>query len=118
MGLQGIFFNLYSLFYLMSPRHCHAFVGYLEEEAVKTYTHCLADIDQVRPELLLLACPAMPEAPEDTLLQTACSWKDIMHSRPKGTLSRPARLPAVHACHKLLHRQHTSCCACEGFQSL
>ena len=23
-------------FYLMSPKHCHAFVGYLEEEAVKT----------------------------------------------------------------------------------
>ena len=41
----GIFFNLYTLFYMMSPRHCHAFVGYLEEEAVKTYTHCLNDID-------------------------------------------------------------------------
>ena len=38
---------MYSLFYLISPRHCHAFIGYLEEEAVKTYTHCLADIDQV-----------------------------------------------------------------------
>ena len=23
-------------FYVMSPKHCHAFVGYLEEEAVKT----------------------------------------------------------------------------------
>lgn len=45
---QGIFFNLYTMFYLMSPKHCHAFVGYLEEEAVKTYTHCLKDIDEGR----------------------------------------------------------------------
>ena len=29
---QGIFFNLYTLFYMLSPKHCHAFVGYLEEE--------------------------------------------------------------------------------------
>ena len=52
---QGVFFNVYSLFYLISPRHCHAFVGYLEEEAVKTYTHCLADIDQVHPLSLAVA---------------------------------------------------------------
>lgn len=29
---QGVFFNLYTMFYLISPKHCHAFVGYLEEE--------------------------------------------------------------------------------------
>lgn len=45
LGAQGVFFNLYTAFYMLSPRHCHAFVGYLEEEAVKTYTHCLHDID-------------------------------------------------------------------------
>ncbi|CAK0779397.1 hypothetical protein CVIRNUC_004763 [Coccomyxa viridis] len=45
---QGIFFNLYFLFYVMSPKHCHAFVGYLEEEAVKTYTHCIEEIDAGR----------------------------------------------------------------------
>ena len=28
-----------------SPKTCHRFVGYLEEEAVKTYTHALHDID-------------------------------------------------------------------------
>ena len=27
-------------FYMMSPKHCHAFVGYLEEEAVKTCMPC------------------------------------------------------------------------------
>ncbi|CAL8469907.1 g9449 [Coccomyxa elongata] len=45
---QGVFFNLYFLFYMISPKHCHAFIGYLEEEAVKTYTHAISDIDNGR----------------------------------------------------------------------
>ena len=32
---------MFFISYLFSPRFCHRFVGYLEEEAVKTYTHCL-----------------------------------------------------------------------------
>jgi hypothetical protein len=35
---QGIFYNLYFLSYLLAPKYCHRFVGYLEEEAVHTYT--------------------------------------------------------------------------------
>ena len=35
---QGVFFNAYFLMYLISPSTCHRFVGYLEEEAVHTYT--------------------------------------------------------------------------------
>lgn len=46
LRLQGIFFNAYFLAYILSPKTCHAFVGYLEEEAVKTYTHAIADIDK------------------------------------------------------------------------
>ena len=46
--LQGIFFNAYFLAYILSPKSCHAFVGYLEEEAVKTYTHAIADLDKGR----------------------------------------------------------------------
>jgi hypothetical protein len=38
---QGIFWNAFFLSYLASPRLCHRFVGYLEEEAVRTYTHVL-----------------------------------------------------------------------------
>lgn len=45
---QGAFFNLYFAAYLLSPKTCHAFVGYLEEEAVKTYTHALGEIDAGR----------------------------------------------------------------------
>lgn len=42
---QGVFVTMFSLSYLVSPRFCHRFVGYLEEEAVKTYSKCLADIE-------------------------------------------------------------------------
>ncbi|KAK3106320.1 hypothetical protein FSP39_017656, partial [Pinctada imbricata] len=42
---QGIFVNVFALSYLISPRFCHRFVGYLEEEAVYTYTKCLQDIE-------------------------------------------------------------------------
>ena len=42
---QGIFFNLNFLVYLLSPKFMHRFVGYLEEEAVHTYTIMLKDIE-------------------------------------------------------------------------
>lgn len=42
---QGVFTNMMFLSYLFSPRTCHRFVGYLEEEAVYTYTRCLQQID-------------------------------------------------------------------------
>jgi len=45
LGAQGIFFNGFFLAYLFSPKTCHRFVGYLEEEAVMTYTHCIADLE-------------------------------------------------------------------------
>lgn len=45
---QGIFFNAYFLFYLISPSHCHRFVGYLEEEAVHTYSVLLKSLDEGR----------------------------------------------------------------------
>lgn len=36
IGAQGVFYNAFFLAYLASPRTCHRFVGYLEEEAVIT----------------------------------------------------------------------------------
>jgi len=55
---QGVFLTLYTAFYMLSPRHCHAFVSYLEEEAVRTYTHCIDDIDAGKlPEWVGKAAP-------------------------------------------------------------
>lgn len=45
LGAQGVFFNSMFLSYLISPRTCHRFVGYLEEEAVLTYTLAIEDIE-------------------------------------------------------------------------
>jgi hypothetical protein len=42
---QGMFFNIYFAAYLCSPKFCHRFVGYLEEEATRTYTVLLHHMD-------------------------------------------------------------------------
>ena len=47
---QDVFFNGFFVFYLFWPRIAHRFVGYLEEEAVYSYTEYLADIDAGRAE--------------------------------------------------------------------
>ncbi|XP_052807052.1 uncharacterized protein LOC128236206 [Mya arenaria] len=71
IGAQGTFVTMFSLAYLISPRFCHRFVGYLEEEAVKTYTKCLQDIDsgnmqhwqrQPSPDLAIRYWKLAPEA--------------------------------------------------------
>lgn len=43
--IQGIFYNFYFLLYLISPKTAHRVVGYLEEEAVHSYTEYLAGVD-------------------------------------------------------------------------
>ncbi|CCE83974.1 Piso0_004571 [Millerozyma farinosa CBS 7064] len=42
---QGVFCNMFFFSYLLNPRYCHRFVGYLEEEAVSTYTHLLDELE-------------------------------------------------------------------------
>ena len=43
---QFIFTAAFSLAYLVSPHFCHRFVGYLEEQAVVTYTDILEKMDE------------------------------------------------------------------------
>lgn len=45
LGAQGVFFNALFISYLISPRITHRFVGYLEEEAVHTYTRLINEIE-------------------------------------------------------------------------
>ena len=42
---QLVFYNLYFFLYLLAPRIAHRVVGYLEEEAVVSYTQYLEQID-------------------------------------------------------------------------
>ena len=43
--VQGAFYNFYFLLYLLSPATAHRVVGYLEEEAVYSYTTYLAGVN-------------------------------------------------------------------------
>ncbi len=45
MIAQAVFYNVYFFTYLFFPRTAHRIVGYLEEEAVKSYTQYLDEID-------------------------------------------------------------------------
>jgi ubiquinol oxidase len=45
MSGQAIFFNTYFFLYLFAPKTAHRVVGYLEEEAVVSYTGYLAQLD-------------------------------------------------------------------------
>lgn len=46
MAVQGVFFNAYFLGYLISPKFAHRMVGYLEEEAIHSYTEFLKELDK------------------------------------------------------------------------
>ncbi|XP_024996186.1 ubiquinol oxidase 2, mitochondrial-like [Cynara cardunculus var. scolymus] len=45
-AVQGVFFNAYFLAYLASPKLAHRITGYLEEEAVNSYTEFLNDLEK------------------------------------------------------------------------
>lgn len=47
---QGVFFNAFFVLYLVSRKSAHRFVGYLEEEAIVSYTQYLEEIDAGRHE--------------------------------------------------------------------
>lgn len=50
LAVQGVFFNGFFVLYLSSPKLAHRFVGYLEEEAVYSYTEYLESIESGETE--------------------------------------------------------------------
>lgn len=50
MITQAVFFNCYFFLYLFAPKTAHRVVGYIEEEAVVSYSSYLAEIDAGRHE--------------------------------------------------------------------
>lgn len=68
---QGVFYNAFFLLYLVSTRTAHRLVGYLEEEAVVSYTEYLEGIDSGQYENV--PAPALAirywELPEDAKLR-------------------------------------------------
>ncbi|KAF4374818.1 hypothetical protein G4B88_031021 [Cannabis sativa] len=50
LAVQGVFFNAYFVLYVLSPKLAHRVVGYLEEEAIHSYTEYLKDLNEGRIE--------------------------------------------------------------------
>ncbi|KAL7001905.1 ubiquinol oxidase (non-electrogenic) [Sarracenia purpurea var. burkii] len=50
LTVQGGFFNIFFVLYLLSPKLAHRIVGYLEEEAIHSYTYFLDDINSGKIE--------------------------------------------------------------------
>jgi ubiquinol oxidase len=48
IGVQWVFYLFFFALYLVSSKTAHRVVGYFEEEAVISYTHYLAEIDEGR----------------------------------------------------------------------
>ncbi|KAI7849224.1 alternative oxidase-domain-containing protein [Circinella umbellata] len=74
LGAQGVFFNSYFWLYVFSPKVAHRAVGYLEEEAVISYTHFLEDIDKG----IIANGPAPSIAIDYYNLQPTASIRDVV----------------------------------------
>ncbi|CAM9687634.1 unnamed protein product, partial [Choristocarpus tenellus] len=74
---QGVMFNMFFLTYLISPKTCHRFVGYIEEEAVHTYTMLLEEIDQ-RKLPLFSNLPAPTIAKSYWGLEDEAMFRDVI----------------------------------------
>ncbi|KAK9765811.1 inducible alternative oxidase 2, variant 2 [Basidiobolus ranarum] len=73
-AVQGVFFNCFFLFYLFTPKTAHRIVGYLEEEAVISYTGFLKEIDEGRIE----DKPAPQIAVDYWNLQKSATLRDVV----------------------------------------
>lgn len=97
---QGVFFNFYFFSYLFSPVTCHRFIGYLEEEAVRTYTHLLEDLE-TNPELAHWSTDTAPGvAIEYWRLPKTATLKDVV-----------AAVRADEAWYVLARASNSCCCA-------
>lgn len=87
--VQGIFYNFYFLLYVIAPRTAHRVVGYLEEEAVHSYTEYLAGVDNgsyanvVAPDTAIAYWQLAPNARlRDVIIAVRadeCLHRDVNH---------------------------------------
>ncbi|KAI0297637.1 AOX, alternative oxidase mitochondrial precursor [Russula brevipes] len=79
LAAQGVFYNIFFLSYIVSPRTCHRFVGYLEEEAVRTYTHAIEELERGHlPKWEKMAAP--PIAKDYWRLPENATIKDVLYA--------------------------------------
>eukprot|EP00882_Tetradesmus_deserticola_P010124 GHRQ01010696.1.p1 GENE.GHRQ01010696.1~~GHRQ01010696.1.p1 ORF type:complete len:370 (+),score=184.96 GHRQ01010696.1:251-1360(+) len=94
IAAQAVFFSAFAASYMINPKFCHAFVGYLEEEAVKTYTQALQEIDAGRlwpgKPAPPIACYywGLPEGASMRQLVLAVRADEAHHSHVNHTFAR------------------------------
>jgi len=71
---QAVFYNFYFFLYLFAPRTAHRVVGYLEEEAVISYTQYLNELDNGRVDNI----PAPQLAIEYWELDVQATLRDVI----------------------------------------
>lgn len=71
---QAIFVVLYLIMYVISSKTAHRFVGYLEEEAVVSYTHYLEELDKGAID----NCPAPQVAKEYWGLEEHARLREVL----------------------------------------
>ena len=82
---QGVFYNLFFLLYLVSPKTAHRVVGYFEEEAVYSYTEYLQGIDDgtianvAAPKIAIDYWKLAPDARLRDVI--VAIWEDEAHHR-------------------------------------
>ena len=76
---QGFFILFYTPMYIVSPKTAHRFVGYLEEEAVKTYTNCINELDDGKLPMFNTLEPPK-EAIEYWGLPEKATFRDVLLS--------------------------------------
>jgi hypothetical protein len=74
---QGVFMNCYFVSYLIAPKVCHRFTGYLEEQAVITYTHLLKEIDEGKMKEWG-SRPTTKQAIQYWGLRSDATWRDVV----------------------------------------
>jgi ubiquinol oxidase len=107
VAAQWIFYLFFFGLYLVSPRTAHRVVGYFEEEAVISYTHYLAEIDEGRsPDV---AAPEIARRywnlPADATLRDVVEvvradeahHRDVNHgfANELAGIAEPVKVPAV-----------------------
>lgn len=107
VAAQWVFYLFFFGLYLISPKTAHRVVGYFEEEAVISYTHYLAEIDEGRSANV--AAPAIAKQywglPENATLRDVVEvvradeahHRDVNHSfaNELAGISEPVIIPAA-----------------------
>lgn len=107
VAAQWVFYMFFFGLYLVSPKTAHRVVGYFEEEAVVSYTHYLAEIDEGRSPNV--AAPALAirywNLPADATLRDVVEvvradeahHRDVNHSfaNELAGLAQPQVIPAA-----------------------